>query len=979
MATIRVKNDGSSIQAAVDTALPGDEILVECGVYHEQVTIDKNYISITGEDNTVLDGQWKLDTCFTLNATVGVTLRSLTIKNYKNDGVDILGRGIANAMCQLRFFNTGSSAIRQDKLTSDSLVTHCLIDSAENGVIDLGSRLQVEDCQIRYCRSGIYCDASSVRATLCCNTISFNVTGIYVVGALVRIRENRLSRNRNIGISISGTGCLVEKNEVLDTVTYDGIYLIANNTVRENRVIKNGRYGIHAESNNAIIENDVRENTAFGLLLVNTGNVVERNRLKGNGRFDLVRPRPQNTIRANDCEKSLPPWLCSCGAPEASEEGNDDAPQNLPDGAVVRLVPQEYPTITQAVEAAGSGDVILVRRGIYHEEVTVNKNNLIILGEKGATLDGEGKLNSAFSLSGVSGTELQSFRIKNYSGDAVSVSGGNSNRIVGMHIANSWGNGFYLDDKTTDNRICESETAGNYNGIYDESLRLKIEGCRSAYNGNYGILCLGSETEITDTTAESNYYNGIQCDGPAIRIKACRVVDNIYNGIEVSGDDITIEASEISRSFNSGLVLMGGNALAKKNVLCENAVYGLYSFNKGGNRILGNRADDNGLNGISVMNGNVVTENQAHGNRLYDMTRNQITSVFRDNDCKTCLPPWLCGEGCLPIFDVSRQCGALATATMLVPDEYATIQAAVDAALPGDTILVKSGVYHEQVSVAKEGINIIGQEAVLDGEGTLRSGFIISDTVGVTLCGFTVQSYLDYGISVRGDSREVALSSLAVVNCSIGIELVQAVKNCVLSGCIVLGSGTMGINNRSSNICIEDCHVSYNAGTGIVSYCDSATIRHNITENNLGNGINCQVTGSAMIAENSVFKNRSTALIANGVSVVRANDVSNNYSNGISAGTGPSIVVGNRVWGNEKGGIGVLYYVKVTGNDVRDNGNAGLVVSYTGNVVTHNTAYGNQVYDIVVSQSGNRVRDNICGLSIPPWVCEGSCGQIGQG
>ena len=41
-----------------------------------------------------------------------------------------------------------------------------------------------------------------------------------------------------------------------------------------------------------------------------------------------------------------------------------------------------------------------------------------------------------------------------------------------------------------------------------------------------------------------------------------------------------------------------------------------------------------------------------------------------------------------------------------VPDDYSTIQAAVDAASPGNTIIVKDGIYTENVDVNKDNITI---------------------------------------------------------------------------------------------------------------------------------------------------------------------------------------------------------------------------------------------------------------------------------
>ncbi|RLG38033.1 hypothetical protein DRN79_02230 [Methanosarcinales archaeon] len=51
--------------------------------------------------------------------------------------------------------------------------------------------------------------------------------------------------------------------------------------------------------------------------------------------------------------------------------------------AAVIYVPDDYPTIQQAVEAALPGDTIIVRDGIYVDKVTVFTTNLTIKSENG--------------------------------------------------------------------------------------------------------------------------------------------------------------------------------------------------------------------------------------------------------------------------------------------------------------------------------------------------------------------------------------------------------------------------------------------------------------------------------------------------------------------------------------------------------------------------------------------------------------------
>src|SRR5688572_2805586 len=60
-----------------------------------------------------------------------------------------------------------------------------------------------------------------------------------------------------------------------------------------------------------------------------------------------------------------------------------------------------------------------------------------------------------------------------------------------------------------------------------------------------------------------------------------------------------------------------------------------------------------------------------------------------------------------------------------------TIQAAVDAANPGDTVRVPPGTYHENVLVTKDNITIEGSAgAILDGTG-------VSGTSGITVRSLT--------------------------------------------------------------------------------------------------------------------------------------------------------------------------------------------------------------------------------------------------
>lgn len=230
--------------------------------------------------------------------------------------------------------------------------------------------------------------------------------------------------------------------------------------------------------------------------------------------------------------------------------------------------------------------------------------------------------------------------------------------------------------------------------------------------------------------------------------------------------------------------------------------------------------------------------------------------------------------------------------TITVPDEYATIQAAIDAANVGDTIYVKDGTYVENVIVNKA-ITLVGQSM----EGTIVNGGGGGSTIRVTASGATVRS-----LTARNSGSTYPNS---------GIHL-QYVDNTV----------------------VQFCDVSYNNGLGIfVEWGTNNVISDNIVTNNMAQGVRIDGQNApGTIASNTIEYNQQEGIFvyyANGV-LIEENTISNNVVHGITVqGESENIRIGhNLIDGNGVVGIELFDsdFCTIVGNQIVGNGQDGLLL-----------------------------------------------------
>jgi len=299
-------------------------------------------------------------------------------------------------------------------------------------------------------------------------------------------------------------------------------------------------------------------------------------------------------------------------------------------------------SIQAAVNAANQGDVILVENGTFTEEVSVvGKDNLRIVAKhkQQAVLDGQGTLAVAFTLSGVSGVEINGFVIKNYTALGINATGGGGHhRIIQNRIKDIIGTGTGISlGVATDgnlvwrNTVKRTGTAINVtssgNWIVENKLRMNLSSGvdiseannavvnnRIVDSGGGGIQIFGSQenTLLLNNEIRNSGGNGIVSGTPNTVMLRNYIQNTVGSGINISNTNIYAANNKVKNSQNTGILVND-------------------SFNNIENNLI-KRNNNNGIGITSGANKNFIFRNELEDNQPQNIVDNGTDNVKLQND-----------------------------------------------------------------------------------------------------------------------------------------------------------------------------------------------------------------------------------------------------------------------------------------------------------------------------------------------------------
>lgn len=338
--------------------------------------------------------------------------------------------------------------------------------------------------------------------------------------------------------------------------------------------------------------------------------------------------------------------------------------------------------------------------------------------------------------------------------------------------------------------------------------------------------------------------------------------------------------------------------------------------------------------------------------------------------------------------------------TINVPDDFRSIQDAIDSSLDGDVILVGPGVYNENLKITGKMLTLKSSDrenTIIDGSNpqglpavTIKGGNVVID-------GFTIRNN-GWGVDVFNSEMAVISNSIIENNKVVGVgcenSIVELSNNIITKTAAFRGAFGRGVQLIASSIVLDGNQITGNVENGVMIFESQGSIINNTISDNGFRGVSvfdgsdieiegntcsgnretgvlvldslCSVSNNSLISngfrgldiENSInadvtanFIEDNTEIgffISGSISIIKDNEINSNASNGMNVQDCPEIEINNNLFeDNLDSGILMIDSVaSVSQNSIRNNLSRGVGIQDGSNlIISDNLVEGNAKED----------------------------------
>jgi parallel beta-helix repeat protein len=289
---------GSSIQAAVDAAAPGDVIGIEAGLYKEAIVVNKPKITLIGSGKVIIANPGDAEDGIRVTADGdGFRLYHVTLQDFKENGVFMI-RADDYVLSHVTTINCGEYGLFP-LASNRGLIEFCVASGHTDTGIYIG---QCEDTKMRFNKAFenvIGLEIENCTRAVISNNLSYNnAAGVLVIllpglqvatSSDILLRDNIVVNNNHVNFAEPGGGfeSFVPSGSGILVVGTDNTRLVRN------YVLKNNFLGIAVVSTRLLGGLAGIPPEAFSLIEPNPdGTQVVKNVVKYNGAAPPALPIP---------------------------------------------------------------------------------------------------------------------------------------------------------------------------------------------------------------------------------------------------------------------------------------------------------------------------------------------------------------------------------------------------------------------------------------------------------------------------------------------------------------------------------------------------------------------------------------------------------------------------------------------------------------------------------------------------------------